>query len=317
MMKYQYKSIFDLIDTATPQDWTLTDGVIKSTDIYNEMERYGEKLFFCREGKNIDSEFFGKWNSFKKNPDYDRLYSAMLAEYKPLENYSMVEAGTDKRATTSTLSSESTESGTDNGTITNTGTSTRMDDLTTTLKRGGTTKIEGNLTNTGTDSTTITTKNTGTVGTESTGTDITGVSAYDTNDFANRDKVARTGSDTRTDNTTQEEKHAGGLTEISSHAETNTLDTTDTTTQGGSVESKDDFTTTRALTNSKKGSETTTSSGSDSLEHTLTRSGNIGVTTSQQMLESEIKLRLTNSFLRYVVDGFMSEYTVWGDDIDR
>lgn len=315
-MKYQYKSIFDLIDTATPQDWTLTDGVIKSADIYSEMERYGEKLFFCREGKNIDREFFDKWNSFKKNPDYDRLYSAMIAEYKPLENYSMIEEGTDKRATSSSLSAESTETGTDTGTIKNAGTNTRTDDLTTELKRAGTTKLEGNATNTGTDSTTITTKNTGTVGTETSGTDITGVSAFDTNDFANRDKVTRAGSDTRTDNTTQEEKHAGGLTEVNSHAETNTLDTTDTTTHGGSVESKDDFTTTRDLANSKTGKENSTSSGSDSLDHKLTRSGNIGVTTSQQMLESEIKLRLTNNFLRYVVDGFMSEYTIWGDDVD-
>lgn len=315
-MKYQYKSIFDLIDTATLQDWTLTDGVIKSADIYNEMERYGEKLFFCREGKNIDSEFFDKWNSFKKNPDYDRLYSAMIVEYKPLENYSMVEEGTDKRATSSSLSAESTESGTDTGTIKNAGTNTRTDDLTTQLTRSGTTKVEGNATNTGTDSTTIITTNTGTVGTENSGTDITGVSAFDTNDFANRDKVTRSGTGTRTDNTTQEEKHAGGLTEINSHAETNTLDTTDTTTQGGSVESKDDFTTTRDLASSKKGSESSTSSGSDNLDHKLTRSGNIGVTTSQQMLESEIKLRLTNNFLRYVVDGFMSEYTIWGDDVD-
>lgn len=315
-MKYQYKSIFDLIDEATIQDWTLTDGVIPAANIRAEMERYGEKLFFCRESKTIEREFYTAWNYYRQNKDFDKLYSAMVADYKPLENYSMVEEGTDKRATSSSLSAESTESGTDTGTIKNAGTNTRTDDLTTELKRAGTTKVEGNATNTGTDSTTITTTNTGTVGTESSGTDITGVSAFDTNDFANRDKVSRTGSDTRTDNTTQEEKHAGGLTEVNSHAETNTLDTTDTTTQGGSVESKDDFTTTRDLSNSKTGKENSTSTGSDNLDHKLTRSGNIGVTTSQQMLESEIKLRLTNNFLRYVVDGFMSEYTIWGDDVD-
>ena len=70
------------------------------------------------------------------------------------------------------------------------------------------------------------------------------------------------------------------------------------------------------MASSKKGSESSASSGSDNLDHKLTRSGYIGVTTSQQMLESEIKLRLTNNYLRYVVDGFMSEYTIGGDDVD-
>ena len=46
------------------------------------------------------------------------------------------------------------------------------------------------------------------------------------------------------------------------------------------------------------GTETTTHSGDDILtrEHELIRSGNIGVTTSQQMIESERKLRMWNFF---------------------
>lgn len=50
------------------------------------------------------------------------------------------------------------------------------------------------------------------------------------------------------------------------------------------------------------GTETTTHSGDDVLtrEHELTRSGNIGVTTSQQMIESERELQMWN-FFRTVV----------------
>ena len=40
---------------------------------------------------------------------------------------------------------------------------------------------------------------------------------------------------------------------------------------------------------------------------TSTISGNIGVTTSQQMLQSEIDLRLKNNFCKMICDGFAME----------
>lgn len=45
-------------------------------------------------------------------------------------------------------------------------------------------------------------------------------------------------------------------------------------------------------------------------ERELTRSGNIGVTTSQQMLESEITLRAKYSFINYFCDKFTREMTI-------
>lgn len=60
-------------------------------------------------------------------------------------------------------------------------------------------------------------------------------------------------------------------------------------------------TTTRNLTNNDTNTETRNLTNSDSGEHdytiTRTRSGNIGVTTSQQMAQSEIELRQYNFFM--------------------
>lgn len=113
-----------------------------------------------------------------------------------------------------------------------------------------------------------------------------------------------------TDNTITDrdaaETHSGAIT-------TRTLidedtDTTETTTRSGSVSvetsnselTTDDTTTTEthsgqdvaghSQTTSETHSENSTRSGTHSNTRTLTRAGNIGVTTSQQMIESEIAL---------------------------
>ena len=56
------------------------------------------------------------------------------------------------------------------------------------------------------------------------------------------------------------------------------------------------MTDTTAETGKKEGTENNT----NVLEHTLTRSGNIGVTTSQQMLLSELELRTYNIIDEYL-----------------
>lgn len=65
---------------------------------------------------------------------------------------------------------------------------------------------------------------------------------------------------------------------------------------------------THNTTDTDTGTETTVNSGSDTYtrDHTLTRSGNIGVTTSQQMIESERELWLWSYF-----------YDVVFPDVDR
>ena len=54
---------------------------------------------------------------------------------------------------------------------------------------------------------------------------------------------------------------------------------------------------TRNMTDTETRNTTDTTNGGSDEARTLTRSGNIGVTTNQQMLQSEIELRKWNFFL--------------------
>ena len=75
------------------------------------------------------------------------------------------------------------------------------------------------------------------------------------------------------------------------------------------------------LTVNVAGSDNSTSSGSmthgEVIEHKGRLYGNIGVTTSQQMLQSELDLRKLN-MLDYIVKGFAHEYLIvaGGEDGD-
>lgn len=71
-------------------------------------------------------------------------------------------------------------------------------------------------------------------------------------------------------------------------------DTQDITQNSGTQKS------TQSGTNSETGSNTESGSNTDTRNYTLTRSGNIGVTTSQQMIESERNLWMWNFFEQIV-----------------
>lgn len=121
---------------------------------------------------------------------------------------------------------------------------------------------------TGTD----TTENTGTVGTSGTsGTDRTtenGIAGFNSSDYS------------QADNQKVNENITVSNTETRNTKDTETKDLTDTTTYGRTdTETKD-------LTDDHTGTETTTGK----TEHTLHRHGNIGVTTSQQMVTAEREL---------------------------
>lgn len=92
------------------------------------------------------------------------------------------------------------------------------------------------------------------------------------------------------------ESDTGGSVETMGGTDTTTNTGTDTTTHTGTD------------TTTHTGTDTTTHSGTDTdtRNYTLTRSGNIGVTTSQQMLQSERELWMWNYF-----------YNIVFPDIDR
>lgn len=308
----------------------------------NALRRYGERVYspLYEDGDTLDqavSDINISWNEFHDLHDDTawRLYQAFAAEYKPLENYSMTETGSDSRTSSRTVQDERTnaidESLTRTGTIKHEGTSgatteesaTRTDDLTSELKRTGTVGVTAQDTGKTTDSTKVTTTNTGTQSNETSATATNSVSAYDSADFSNRDKQTNTGTDTRTDNLTSISTNSGDIDTTASSTATTTNNTSDqtkntgtqTNAASGTMTGTTSDTQTNDTTDTTNRTETvtgeTTDSGTDNLQHTLTRSGNIGVTTSQQMLTSEVYLRARNNLVHYIVELFVSQYTTW------
>lgn len=110
------------------------------------------------------------------------------------------------------------------------------------------------------------------------------------------------GKDTRTPNITQTNKGTNTNT-----TEVDTAITTGKTTFDKSDSFINDTRSTNKGTNTDtQGIDTTvTTAGNEKTEHELTRSGNIGVTTSQQMIESERKLAMfsvVDLFVKAIAD---------------
>ena len=215
-------------------------------------------------------------------PVWQRIYTASLMEYNPIENYNRTEI--------ETITNDKTEShtGTDTTTISENRTETNSGTDTTTTTETST------ETNSGTDTTTTTGNSTET----NSGTDIetNKQTAYDSNlQYVHDSSELAHG-------------HAVGTISSGSNA----------TAYGHTVG------------NSSSGSNATayghtignTSSGSNALAHgeiitnedEITRenhtSGNIGVTTSQQMLEQEIEISSKLNVMNIIVQSFKTRFCI-------
>lgn len=225
---------------------------------------------------------------------YTKMQSLFAIDYEPLENYNMIENGTTSSTGTGGGTSESTDSGTNTevrdlatsytstGQDTATGSNTITYDTsdTVTHNTSDTTTFGRSVATTGNTSSTLNNTSTDTVApfdsevffnnTQTTG--ATSNTGTDTSSVVNsgQDSTKVTGTDTTA--------HTG--TEGTSSSSTTDTTKTDSGTNTGSVET----------TNSTQSSASYSDSKSENGTHTLTRHGNIGVTTSQQMLQSELDL---------------------------
>lgn len=211
------------------------------------------------------------------------LYSAVV-EYDPISNYSMVEEGLD-------VVDKGSDVVSDTGTVKTEGINS------------GTRKTDG--TQTGSSNTSTKGNNGITTKTNGTETEIGQVAPYENETFLNRQKGTKT-----TDNTETTSGNTTGSSEGSSSVTTDstvTTNGTDNTTQTLDTTS----TTQYNETGSKSitlGDDTKSWSGHESTQHAFKRSGNIGVTTTQQMLESEIELKaksIRNTIIEDVADKLM------------
>lgn len=180
--------------------------------------------------------------------------------------------------------------------MTEKGGNTRTPDLTTNMTRGTTDTTTRGTTDTRTPN--LTKGSSGeykprVVYTESdSNTNTESVSAFDVETFANNKKNVISGSKTTTPSLTQDGKGDSTTT-------TETETGTDTTTHTG------------ADTTAHTGTDSTTETGSETTTHNLTRYGNIGVTTSQQMIESERQVAdfsALSEFMKGVYNAIMLIY---------
>lgn len=213
-------------------------------------------------------------------PNWSKEYATLNLEYNPVSNYDMTE--TETRETTTEGEKLNTGTQTGAGTTSNTGTQTNA-----VIKH-----------NTGTQATTGSTANTGTQ-TNATDQEVdvtqSGNSANDVYGFNSTTAVHDTSSNASShDVTTNDETitRTDNLTESRTDTRTDNLTETENSTR------TDDLASTTSNTRTDNLAENT--SGTETEERTLTRSGNIGVTTSQQMIQSERELYLWNFFYNVV-----------------
>lgn len=253
------------------------------------------ELEFLYPAPEVAKTIIGIW-SRKELPYWNRVYAASQAEYNPIENY--------RRNETETVEDGRTEehSGNDvsraSGTDTNAKTGTETDTLSGNdqLKKTGsdTSTASGSDTNSGSSSSTDTNSGTDTVLNKVTGYDSGTLVNHDSSDTTHGHVVtnAAQGSNTqqygRVDtvqhNTTDKTEY--GKVDTLAH---NTLETfvhgkTDTLTHGEKIEHE------------------------GSSERTMLAYGNIGVTTSQEMLTQELELAKIIEVIPIIIESFKNRF---------
>ena len=268
-MNEESKSISDTWNLTTPSD--LYD---KEILMYTIMQKGG-----VLEPTNYDpDEFYSDcafwWVKWKRT--FDKWVEALSIEYNPLENYDRMEDWTDE--------------GTDNGSHTIARTTTEVtDDDSSTTQTNNTRQVwseTGSADKTGTESTSEDKSHT----LDATNTEQ--VAAFNNENWENSKKV-----------TTDEEGTEDNTITTTYNLSDDTTHTSTTTNDGTvNISGADDktVTTTESITDTNDGTKDST--------HTGRMHGNIGVTTSQQMLTAELDLQYWNLY-NHMADLFIREMT--------
>lgn len=202
---------------------------------------------------------------------WTRLWELFLMEYNPIENYNMIESGSDSNTKTGSLDRS--------GAITRTGSLDRSGAIT----KSGTESVSDDITYSGKEANT----RTGNV-------EDTGAKADNQSEQNNKIYGYNSSNGVNSDSNTQQASHKNTQTfnslkdETSFTNRTDSRDITTTFTNRADTDSRKDTYNNIADTDTRK---ETYNNIKDTGSHSLTRSGNIGVTTTQQMAESEIEYR--------------------------
>lgn len=272
-------------------------------------QKYTEWGFLQDPLSNSMTIFLALYTNFSANMgnQFYRMWDALQREYNPIENYSMLEAGADghKQSERTTTDGGSQTEGVKVGTSDNT--------------RTGSQGTQHGHTVTDTHTGSVTTDRYENAFDSGISADGTHVSKEVVNPSGATDTQTNGGTDTVTYNSvkdTQTHSHdvadatVGGIGSgwDSVRTEKKDLETSESFADDVSVSFK------RTNPDGTDSSETLGTDFSDGTMYRHTRSGNIGVTTAQQMLTEELELRQTN-LLKMWVESFIREYFSYvGDD---
>ena len=276
--------------------------------------------------------------SRKECPTWNRIYAAAQLEYNPIENYDRQEETTDSTEASKQHSGTDTTTNTGTDTRTNSGKDTTQFTGTDTITNTGTdtTTNSGSdvVSNTGTDTVTNSGKDTtqlsGSDSLTNSGSDVTTMGGQDTSSSSGSKSVTNSGTDTTTnkiaafnsstlvDHDTSALAHGHATSETTSDSVTVTHGQTETlahghveTTQHGKKEE---------LTHGHV--EALQHGHTEALQHGLTIEdesettrtsrihGNIGVTTSQQMLEQELEVAPKLNIINIMIDSFKNRFCI-------
>ena len=282
-LSYSNKSLFDLFDWFTD-----TQNKVDKTALKNRI------LMRCGEFEVLysDPDFFreciGVWSTAYKRT-FEKWLNVIYTDYNPLENYDMEERFQDDGHNTREASGNTSKN-------TSLNTSRNTSESTSLVIDADDTKNMSNSASGSNHSQTVV-DNDQTSSASSTGAH--NVSAFDSSTYSPESQ------DTKTDSAT------------ASADETSTTDGTTSTTGSAQETDAHDETQTGLNTGSETGSNTGTETGTHSDDeetkthsiHTGVRHGNIGVTSSQQLMESEMRVALF-SFYDKVAELFVNEFCV-------
>jgi hypothetical protein len=234
---------------------------------------------FLYPAPEVAKTIIGIW-SRKELPYWNRVYAASQAEYNPIENY--------RRNETETVEDGRTEEHSGNDVSRASGTDTDARTGTETLNRTGTdtNTASGSDRNSGSSSSTDTNSGTDTVNNKVTGYDSNTLVTHDSSDTIHGHVVtnAAQGSNTQQYGRVDTQEH--------NTQDQNTLNTLETFVHGK----------TDTLSHGEKIEHEGTS------ERTMLAYGNIGVTTSQEMLTQELELAKIIEVIPIIIESFKNRF---------
>lgn len=265
--------------------------------------KYTDWAFLTDPRSNPTTDFLAYYTNFKDDMSegFWRMYDALERQYNPIENYSMIESGADGHK----VSKKTTKDGSTNTTGDKLGTSANT-------KSGNETIAHGH-TVTGSHTGDVTTDKYNNAFNNDNSANGTHVEKVVVNPSKQIDTEKNSGTDTTTFNSVKDEMtHSHDVADTDKGGIGTGWDSVHKEKRDTSV--SEEFENNKSLSFNRTnpdGTSTTETLGSDFTDGTMyrhTRSGNIGVTTAQAMLNEELELRKRNLLSEWC-EMFIREYT--------